>query len=555
MKKTLRVNISGTIFNIDEDAYQKLKNYLDVIEARYNNTQEGMEVFSDIESRIAELLSEKITSIKTVINFSDVEEVIRVMGSPDDFDSSEQFENERNNPFAQTNRNKRRMYRDSEGKYIAGVASGVSHYFGVNPLIIRGLFLISLFFAGTGLFIYLILWIALPEAVTPSQKLEMKGEPITISNIENSLNEEFKNVKENFEKFKESGKYDELKGNMNRLVSGVGAVLITIIKVFLILVGVVLVISAISAIFGLTGGLFFADTIVSVTSEGMNTLDHNTLIDMIDDSSNKYFIYIGLILTTVLPLILILFFGLKLIFKFRSNNKVIFLSALGLWLAGIFMISISGFRLSANFRQPAEISEKKELSYDKSNTLFISLNEYNLDSIDDVLINVDALIVFEKDKKKTILLEPKVEILPSNSNQIVVELVRSSKGKSKKQAFDNAKAIVYKWEMTDSVLKISNFFEFPEKNRWRNQRLKVIIRIPIGKKVFIDEKMNNLYITSKNTEYFWDYEIVNRELIMTEDGLSIPQSFIDNENTRDTSFNSSKEVTDDMLNELEKELK
>ncbi len=555
MKKTLRVNISGTIFNIDEDAYYKLKNYLDVIEARYNNSQEGMEVFSDIESRIAELLSERITSIKTVINLTDVEEIISIMGSPEDFDSNENLANDRNSAFSQANRNKRRMYRDSEGKYVAGVASGVSHYFGVNPLIIRALFLISLFFAGTGLFIYLILWIALPEAVTPSQKLEMKGEPITISNIENSLNDEFRNVKENFEKFKESGKYDELKGNVNRLVSGVGSVLVTVIKVVLILFGIVLVFSAVSAIFGLTGGLFFADTIVSITSEGVNTLDHNALIDLIDDSSNKYFIYIGLILTTVLPLILILFFGLKLIFKFRSNNKVIFLSALGLWLVGLFMISLSGFRLSTNFRQNAEIPEKKELSYDKSNTIFISLNEYNLDSIDDVLINVDELIVFQKNKEKTVLLEPKIEILPSTNDKIVVELIKGAKGKSKKQAFDNAKAITYKWEMTDSVLKISDYFEFSEKNKWRNQRMKLIIRIPVGKKVFIDEKINKMYITSKNTEYFWDYEIVNRELIMTEEGLSIPESFINKENSTDTSFNSTKEVTDDMLNELEKELK
>ena len=85
MKKTLRVNISGTIFNIDEDAYLKLKTYLDAIEARYSGSQEEMEIFSDIESRVAEHLSDKIRNQKTVINQIDIDEIINIMGTPDDF--------------------------------------------------------------------------------------------------------------------------------------------------------------------------------------------------------------------------------------------------------------------------------------------------------------------------------------------------------------------------------------------------------------------------------------------------------------------------------------
>ena len=555
MKKTLRVNISGTIFNIDEDAYYKLKKYLDVIETRYNGNTEGMEIFSDIEARVAEHLSDKINSHKTVINQEDIDAIINTMGMPDDFDDPDDDNNENfKNQAGSENKKKRRMYRDTDSKYIAGVASGVSSYFGIDPLIIRALFIISLFFAGTGFFIYLILWIALPEALTPSQKLEMTGKPVTISNIENSLNEEFKNVRENFDKFKESGKYDNLKNGTNSAVKSIGSFIFTILKIALILLGIVLVISAISAIFGLTGGLFFADTIVSISSEGVHTLDHTALIEMFDNSSARYFIYVGLVLTAVLPLIIILFFGLKLIFKFRSNNKIILLSALGLWLLGIVTLTFAGFNISTNFKQKAEMTEKHEIDFPKGKTLHIVLKEYDLNEVDDILVDLEELMIFEKDKERIILLESDIEIIPSAGDKIIIKLIKEARGKTKKEAFDNAKAIDFTWEQKDSILELSRFFKFTDKNKWRNQELKIIIKVPTNEKIFIDDNLRNIQLHVKNTEYFWDYEVTDRELIMTEDGVSIPTSFKNKKRKKDTCYANEKEIDENMLEELEEEL-
>ncbi len=85
MKTTVKINLSGQIFELDDDAYQALKDYLDSISKRFRNMEEGAEIISDIESRIAELFQSKISDKKEVITIEDVNDVIAIMGQPEDF--------------------------------------------------------------------------------------------------------------------------------------------------------------------------------------------------------------------------------------------------------------------------------------------------------------------------------------------------------------------------------------------------------------------------------------------------------------------------------------
>ena len=89
------------------------------------------------------------------------------------------------------------MYRDPDSRVIGGVCSGLSAYFGIDPVFLRLIFLIAFFGFGVGLLIYLILWIVLPEARTTAQKLEMRGEKVNVSNIGNFVKDEFNNMKRN----------------------------------------------------------------------------------------------------------------------------------------------------------------------------------------------------------------------------------------------------------------------------------------------------------------------------------------------------------------------
>ena len=195
MKKTFSINLNGIVFNIDEDAYDKLHLYLSSIERHFSKEEERKEIIVDIEARLAEIFSGKIKPTKQVINVDDVDDVIRMMGQPGDFADEESEEIPKEDPLY--HKKYRRMYRDPDSRVIGGVCSGLSAYFGIDPVFLRLIFLIAFFGFGVGLLIYLILWIVLPEARTTAQKLEMRGEKVNVSNIGNFVKDEFNNMKRN----------------------------------------------------------------------------------------------------------------------------------------------------------------------------------------------------------------------------------------------------------------------------------------------------------------------------------------------------------------------
>lgn len=194
MKKTLSINLGGSVFNIDDDAYSLLRDYLNLIEKHFGNEEESKEIIIDIEARISELFKERITDFKQVIVTKDVEEIIEIMGQPEEIidpgDSDQYKSRERFGPSGY-----RRMYRDPDNRILGGVCSGMGAYWGTDPLIIRIIFVVAILIFLSGAVIYLILWVVLPEAKTTAQKLEMRGEQVNISNIGKAVKEEFEKIK------------------------------------------------------------------------------------------------------------------------------------------------------------------------------------------------------------------------------------------------------------------------------------------------------------------------------------------------------------------------
>ena len=182
MNKTVHINLANLSFYINEDAYIKLQAYLDAVKHSFKNTEGSDEILMDIEARIAELFSEKFQNERQVITLKEVEAIIVIMGQPEDYILDEATY-EDNSISSKTISKK--LYRDIENQYIAGVSSGLGHYIGIDPLWIR-LTWVLLVFAGFGtpILMYILLWILVPEATTIAQKIAMNGEPVNISNIE-----------------------------------------------------------------------------------------------------------------------------------------------------------------------------------------------------------------------------------------------------------------------------------------------------------------------------------------------------------------------------------
>lgn len=262
MKKTFTINISGSVFHIDEDAFEKLQSYLQMLNQHFGASEEGREILQDIEARIAELFSEKMEDGKDVINETWVEEVMARMGKPEDFMEVEDDESNYATKSA-AQKIKRRMYRDPDRRMLGGVCGGMGAYFNIDPVILRIIFIVLLILTNVVMvFIYIILWIAVPKARTTAEKLEMRGEDATVSNIEKSIKEEVKEVKESYQRFKNSDTYEKGKEGMSRFGELVYNVLKVSLKVLVVLVGAFLVIFGFFSLLGFISSMIIGHSIL-----------------------------------------------------------------------------------------------------------------------------------------------------------------------------------------------------------------------------------------------------------------------------------------------------
>ena len=197
MKQTLTVNLNGIAFHIDQDAYQKLNDYLTQVRAHLNVNDDKDEIIADIEARIGEVFTEKLRQKRQeVVNMEMVQEIIDMLGQPTDY--SDEASEEQAEP--ENKKHKKRFYRDEENGMIGGVAAGLAAYLGWDMVWVRlGMALfcgLLLFFSFQvwPIFIYLLVWLIAPAAKTTAQKLEMRGEKVTIDNIASQVE---KNTEEN----------------------------------------------------------------------------------------------------------------------------------------------------------------------------------------------------------------------------------------------------------------------------------------------------------------------------------------------------------------------
>lgn len=182
MKEITRIHLAKTPFSVEVDAKKSLEQYLDSIQKNMHAEPEAMR---EIEARMVELLAERGVSKDGVISHDDVLAVQKQMGEPQDFADGEVPETV---DTAETNANKptKRLMRDPDNAILGGVCAGIAAYWGINPLWVRLLFIFSPFITfGTSLLIYIVLWISMPEAQTAAEKLQMRGEEVTLDSLKN----------------------------------------------------------------------------------------------------------------------------------------------------------------------------------------------------------------------------------------------------------------------------------------------------------------------------------------------------------------------------------
>lgn len=184
MKEITRIHLAKTPYDIELDAKEVLQKYLSEIKQMMGSE----DTMYEIEARMVELLGERGVQNNGIITMSDVEDLRSKMGLPKEFSDSESTEDSQAD-LAPSNSPAKRLMRDTDNAIFGGVCAGIAAYWGINPLWVRLLFIISPFITfGTALLVYIIIWISLPEAKTAAEKLQMRGEPVTLNSLKKAAN-------------------------------------------------------------------------------------------------------------------------------------------------------------------------------------------------------------------------------------------------------------------------------------------------------------------------------------------------------------------------------
>lgn len=536
MNKTVTINISGIIFHIEEDAYEKLSKYLTTIRGYFSNAEGGSEIMSDIEARIAEMLQSKTSPIKQVVLMSDVDFVMESMGKPEEFagDSSE------NNTSGSDQKSssdeyhepiKKRLYRDGDSKVLGGVCSGIGNYFDVDAVWLRIALLLMFFFAGTGFLLYLILWIAIPEAKTTAEKLAMKGERADINNISKAVKEEAEQLKKRMEKYGDDFKNmaannkDVPRNAVEKTVDFIGDVLLNVGKVLLKILGVLMVIFGVIFFLGLFSSVF-----------GMSFLTNNTEIkEWIDllllDGKDFYLGLIGIAIFIGTPIIMMIYGGIKILFKIRYSNRWVNLTAGIIWVIGFFLLLTLGIKTGSDFNKTSKVRENIEVM--PYNTLYLKMHEtpVNLQEINSSDEDEEGERNYRSSRRnndymigsnnglKYLLGHAQLNIIKSQTDKITLVVVKEAKGSDKRTATERAKNISYQLFQADSIIEFDNLFKVNNADKFRMQDVNVILKLPVGKIVYLDKTLENLIYDIENITNTYDGDMINRRWIMTENGL------------------------------------
>jgi len=550
MNKTININLGGVFFHIDEIAYQKLKNYLDAIRRSLSDDPKGRdEIITDIESRIGELLAEKVKDVRQVINEKDIDEVVEIMGKPEDYMVDDEIFND-DNSSAYGNRKSKKMYRDGDDKFLGGVASGMAHYFNVDVIWIRLAWLLAVFGFGFGVIVYPILWILLPQANTTSEKLEMEGEPVNISNIEKKIKDEISGasarvrngIEEVSDKVKNADyeKYrKKAKSGSQDLVETLGKIFTTIFMIIGKFIGVLLIIISVATLMGLLVSLFAVGSL-DFLHEGwfyQNSLFFNNSGLPIWVVSILVFILVGI------PFFFLFTLGLRIL----SNNtktigKVASLSLLGIWLVALLFAIFFGTKQFMESAFDGTVTNKQEINLIEKDTLNIKLVD------DDKISNSMVLrreygykvVVDEDDDNRIYSNNIRLNIHPSDNDRIIVKTRKKSDGKSKEDARDNAREISHGFELGNNNLLIDGYFLSEVKNKFRAQKIYLDIYIPVGQIIYLDKSARSFLYDVDNIQDIYDRDMAKHYYKMTEEGLSCLDCDSMDEETEDEIIKESK---------------
>jgi phage shock protein PspC (stress-responsive transcriptional regulator) len=517
MNKTVNINLANVLFHIDEEAFKKLQRYLEAIKRSFSGTAGNDEIIADIEARIAELFQDKMESDRQVITLKEVDEVINVMGQPEDYMVDEDIFEDRPHDTTSTRSRTKKLYRDIDNKYIGGVCAGLEHYLGFDALWIRLIFIFLALATGFGFIGYILLWILVPEAATTSQKLDMKGEPINISNIERKVKEGFDEVAEKVKGVDYDKVGNKVKSSGQTFFDALGNVIMFLFKVFAKFIGILLIIIGAATLIGLFVGLFTVGTLDIIHIPGVD------FYDMVNSTDVPVWLVSLLTFFAVgIPFFFLLYLGLKiLINNLKSIGNIIKFSLLGLWLLAIIGLIVLGIKQASAHAYTGSVTVKEELYFSpEPDTLLIRTQASELyENQDNIGIDGMSLTYNENGDRLLFSDDIRFDIIKSKDSLAHIRIRKDADGSSFKDARDRAENISYNYALEGNVLSLDNFLTTDIENKVRDQEVRITIAVPEGTVLTFEVgARRNIGRITRYDRDMYRSEIVEYQWVMQQSG-------------------------------------
>lgn len=497
MNKTVNINLAGIFFHIDEDAYLKLQRYLDAIKRSFTDSQGRDEIITDIEARIAELFTENLQTDRQVVSSKLVDQVIGIMGQPEDYLVDEEiFEDE---PQPQNpNRPTKKLFRDTDNSYIGGVSAGLAHYLAIDTVWLR-LFWIVLAIGSGGSFIliYILFWILVPEAKTTTDKLMMKGEEVNISNIERKIKKGFENVADSVKNADYQKYGNKVKSSSKTFFDTLGDIFMVLLTIFAKFVGVILI---------LVGALTIISLVIGLLGFGFTNAINLPVFDFIEASAVNIipfwltalmaFFIVGI------PFFFLFYLGLKiLINNLKSIGNIAKFSLLGIWIISLLGLIAVGILQANEIAFEANTSSKHELAITKSDTLYIKM-QGNANYSKSIRRNSGFDIVYDENDTQQIFSRNVRLVVKSTKDSLAyINITKIADGRSHTAAKERAGNIDYHYQLNNNILNLNGYLLTEIDNKYRNQKVEVELYLPEGSILNVDK---NTYTYHSNTSSYGD---------------------------------------------------
>ncbi len=586
MKKNISINISGIIFHIEEDGYEKLKEYLSSINKYFSTFDGSSEIIADIESRIAEIFLSKLNEGKQVITQEDVTALMATMGGIQDFQAVEEeippfeatkdeeprLEEEKHYKKTEPGKNKapKKLFRDKNRRLVGGVAAGIAHYFSIDPLwirlifivllfdvfitfslsalvliayvvlwivvpesdeleedkklkkmylnpqgrviggvangiaayfatdvaLIRVLFVLATFLGGSGLIAYIVLWIILPEAKSITDKVQMKGEAVTLENIESSIKKN-QDAKEHPQEESSLVKillfpFRLIAIILSGLAKALGPIARFLIDFIRVIFGVVLTICGLAIIFSvLIVGSVFLGLMAGSEIVHLGTFP----IELIHETFSPIG-FVAAMIVVGIPGLAIMFLGLSVASRTRIPNATVGWAMFAIWLLGIIGLSFTLPSVIYDFKDEGDYTQTNYYQIDNRQLVF-DINDIGYGDYDGVRLKLRGY----------------------DGEQIKLVQEFSSRGATRREAIANAKSIEYNIIQRDSLLIFDSSIDFSRETRYRGQDLLMTMYIPYGQTFIMQNNFDDLIYYSFGYQGFSSSQIVGNTWMFNPTGL------------------------------------